>query len=382
MIDDRSHGAASTPAGVSHGESATGAGPRTGRFGPRRGFLAGVAALASGTVLGTAVDLPSPAAANLPTLGRGMKVLRTPDARFAGLPGYRFTPHYVRVAAGDSAGTRLRMHYVDERPADRAKASGQTILLLHGEPSWSYLYRHVIPPLVAAGHRCIAPDLVGFGRSDKPADRFAYNYQSHVDWLREAVFDRLDLREVTLVCHDWGGLLGLRLLAEHPHRFRRVVATNTFFPDGSQDLGTAYAIWLQISQRANPFDIGQVVERGTVTDLDPAVRAAYNAPFPDESYLQGARQFPLLIPITPDDEAAPANRRAWTVLEALQIPFLCAFGDNDYGIGEGNRILQERIPGAAGHPHPKIANAGHFIQEDQGAELAAVIDTFIRTTSR
>jgi haloalkane dehalogenase len=236
-----------------------------------------------------------------------MKVLRTPEARFEDLPDYPFTPHYVEIDARDGAGTRLRVHYVDERPSDPAKASGETVLLLHGEPSWSYLYRHVIPPLVAEGHRCVAPDLVGFGKSDKPADRFAYTYQSHVDWLEETVFDRLDLHVVTMVCQDWGGLLGLRLLAEHPDRFRRVVATNTSFPTGDEDLGGAYSTWLQISQRANPFDIGQVVERGTVTDLDPAVRAAYNAPFPDESYLQGARQFPLLVPIVPFDEAAPGE---------------------------------------------------------------------------
>jgi haloalkane dehalogenase len=308
----------------------------------------------------------------------GMKVLRTPEARFAGLPEYPFLPHYVEIDAGDGAGTRLRVHYLDERPSDPTRESGETVLLLHGEPSWSYLYRRVIPPLVAAGHRCVAPDLVGFGKSDKPADRFAYTYQNHVDWLKGTVLDRLDLRDITMVCHDWGGLLGLRLLAEHPERFRRVVATNTSFPTGDENLGGAFATWLQLSQRANPFDIGQVIDRGTVTELDPAVRAAYNAPFPDESYLQGARQFPLLVPIVPFDEAAPANRRAWTVLETLRTPFLCAFSDKDYGVGDGNRILRERIPGAAGQSHTTITNAGHFVQEDQGPALAAVINEFIQ----
>jgi haloalkane dehalogenase len=304
-----------------------------------------------------------------------MKVLRTPEARFANLPDYPFTPHYAEI----DAGTRLRVHYVDERPSDPAKASRETVLLLHGEPSWSYLYRHVIPPLVAAGHRCIAPDLVGFGKSDKPADRFTYTYQSHVDWLGQTVFERLDLR-VSMVCHDWGGLLGLRLLAEHPDRFRRVVATNTSFPTGDVDLGGAYAAWLQISQRANPFDIGQIIDRGTVTRLDPAVRAAYNAPYPDESHLQGARRFPLLVPIASFHEAAPANRQAWNVLETSQTPFLCAFSDKDYGVGDGNRILRKRIPGAAPQPHTTITNAGHFVQEDQGLELAAVINGFIDST--
>jgi haloalkane dehalogenase len=307
-------------------------------------------------------------------------VLRTPEARFEDLPDYPFTPHYVEVDAGDAAGTRLRVHYVDERPSETAKASGETVLLLHGEPSWSYLYRHVIPPLLAAGHRCIAPDLVGFGRSDKPANRFAYTYQRHVDWLRQTVFDRLDLRDVTMVCHDWGGMLGLRLLADYPGRFRRVVATNTLFPTGDEDLGRAFSRWLQYSQRANPFDIGQVVAMGSVSELDRAVRAAYNAPFVDESYLQGARQFPLLVPITPYDEASAANRQAWAVLETLQTPFLCAFSDQDYGVGDGKRILRERIPGAHGQPHTTIMNAGHFVQEDQGPQLAAVVTNFIRST--
>jgi haloalkane dehalogenase len=311
----------------------------------------------------------------------GIEVLRTPEERFGGLLDYPFMPHYVEIDAGDDVGTRLRVHYVDEQPSEKAKAPGETVLLLHGEPSWSYLYRHVIPPLVAAGHRCVAPDLIGFGRSDKPANRFVYTYQRHVDWLKEVVFDRLDLRDVTMVCHDWGGLLGLRLLADYPGRFRRVVATNTLFPTGDQDLGRAFSGWLQYSQRANPFDIGQVVEMGSVTELDGAVRAAYNAPFPDESYLQGARQFPLLVPLMPNDEASAPNRQAWAVLETLQTPFLCAFSDQDYGIGDGKRILRERIPGAHGQPHTTIMNAGHFVQEDQGPELATVVNNFIRSTA-
>lgn len=310
-----------------------------------------------------------------------MTVLRTHEERFGDLPDYPFTPHYVEVAAGDGSDTRLRVHYIDERPSDPATASGETVLLLHGNPSWSFLYRHVIPPLMAAGHRCVAPDLVGFGKSDKPADRFDYTYQRHVDWLREVVFDRLALTAVTMVCQDWGGLLGLRLLAEHPNRFRRVVAANTLFPTGDEDLGGQLSFWLQYSQRANPFDVGEVVERGTVTTLDPAVRAAYNAPFPDESHLQGARQFPLLLPIAPHDEAAPANRQAWSVLENLQVPFLCAFSDQDYGVGDGARILPARVAGAVDQSHTTITGAGHFLQEDRPAEFAAVIDNFIASTS-
>ncbi|MGW0810842.1 haloalkane dehalogenase [Nonomuraea sp. NPDC002799] len=311
---------------------------------------------------------------------QGIQVLRTPEERFEGLADYPFAPHYVEIDANDGAGTRLRVHYVDERPSDPAKASGETVLLLHGEPTWSYIYRHIIPPLVAAGHRCVAPDLVGFGKSDKAGHRFDYTYQRHVGWLTETVLDRLDLHDITLVGQDWGGLLGIRMVAENPDRFRRVLATNTSFPTGEEELVAGFAIWLQLSQRSNPFDIAKVIDRGTVNELDPAVGAAYNAPFPDESYLQGARQFPLLIPITPFDEAAIANRKAWEVLENLRTPFLVAFSDRDYGVGGGPDSLRNRIAGAAGQAHTTIENAGHFVQEDKGPELTAIIDTFINST--
>lgn len=303
--------------------------------------------------------------------------LRTPDARFDGLPDYPFESHYVAIDAGDDAGSQLRVHYIDERPGP-ADASGETVLLLHGEPTWSYLYRHIIPPLVAAGHRCVAPDLVGFGKSDKPTDRFAYTYQAHVDWLRETVIDRLDLRDVTMVGHDWGGLLGLRLLAEHPDRFRRVVAASTSLPTGDREPSGPLSIWLQLSQRANPFEAGAVVDRGTVTQLDPAVRAAYNAPFPDERYLQGARQFPLLIPLTPYDDATVPNREAWSVLRTLSIPFLYVHADSDWGVGEGRTTLRDGVPGAQ---EIVIDDAGHFLQEDRGPWLATVIGDFIHSTS-
>ncbi|WP_426514759.1 haloalkane dehalogenase [Dactylosporangium sp. McL0621] len=298
-------------------------------------------------------------------------------------------PHYVHV---DGTGIPLRMHYVDERPT-ATQPSGETIVLLHGEPSWSYLYRHVIPLLAAAGHRCIAPDLIGFGRSDKPASGFAYTYQRHVDWLREALFDQLELHDMTMVCHDWGGLIGLRLLAEHPDRFRRVVASNTYLPTGDQDVGRAFHAWLQYSQRVNPFDAGTVVEAGTTGDLSAAVKAGYNAPFPDEAYQQGARQFPLLVPITAYDDATAANRAAWAVLQTLSTPFLCAFSDHvillpqapntddpSYAVSEPDKWFRERIPGAHGQPHTTIANAGHFVQEDQGPAFAAIINSFIEST--
>jgi haloalkane dehalogenase len=305
-----------------------------------------------------------------------MHVLRTPDDRFDDLPGYPFDPHYAEIDAGDGHGTTLRAHYVDE---SAGQPSGETVLLLHGEPTWSYLWRNVIPPLVAAGHRCVAPDLVGFGRSDKPTDRFDYTYQSHIDWLRRLVFDVLDLDDITLVCHDWGGLLGLRLLAEHPGRFRRVVATNTMLPAGDQDMGPFFLFWLQSSQRSNPFSVGEVVTRNhrSGKEIDPRVLAAYDAPFPGEPYLQGARQFPLLVPISPQDEAAGPNRDAWAVLERLEISFLCAYGELDPVSRVHGEKMAERIPGAKGQPHVTIPGAGHFVQEDQPGPLTQAIADFI-----
>jgi len=293
-----------------------------------------------------------------------MDVLRTPDERFADLPGYPFAPHYVEVDG-------LRLHYVDEGP--RAAAP---VLLLHGEPSWSYLYRTMIPPLVAAGQRCIAPDLAGFGRSDKPAARADYTYQRHVDWLR-GVLERLDLRAATLVCQDWGGLLGLRLVAEHPERFARVVAANTFLPTGDSAPSPAFLAWREYSQATPHFHAGGILKGGCATALPDAVIAAYNAPFPDERYLAGARQFPLLVPIAPDDPASAANRAAWDALRRWRKPFLTAFSDRDPVTAGFDQVFQRDIPGAQGQPHTTIANAGHFLQEDQGETLAQVVISFI-----
>jgi haloalkane dehalogenase len=310
------------------------------------------------------------------TTEQDIRVLRTPESRFANLPDYPFEPHYVAVDGG-----RLRMHYLDERPEH---PSGETVLLLHGNPSWSYLYRRVIPPLVQAGHRCVAVDLIGFGRSDKLADRHLYTYDRHLGWLREAVLDRLDLREVTMVCHDWGGALGLPLLAAHPERFRRVVATNTGLSTGDEDLGPGWpmmAAWLQSSQRTHPFLPSAIVQAMTVTELGPEVLAAYDAPYPDEPYVTGVRQFPLLIPISPQDAYTPALRAAWDVLETLELPFLCAFSDQDHVTRGDHTALSERIPGARRLAHPTITGAGHFLQEDAGPALAAVVEQFIRSTS-
>jgi haloalkane dehalogenase len=293
-----------------------------------------------------------------------METLRTPDDRFASLPGYPFAPHYTETNG-------IRIHYVDEGPRGAAP-----VLMLHGEPSWSYLYRKMIPIVVEAGFRAVAPDLVGFGRSDKPVRREDYTYQRHVDWMRH-VLTALDLRDVTLVCQDWGGLLGLRLVAEHPERFARVVTANTFLPTGDVPAGPAFLAWKEYSQTTPKFHAGGIVRGGCVSDLPPDVVAAYDAPFPDDRYKAGARQFPTLVPVTPDDPAAPANRKAWEALERWTKPWLTAFSDQDPVTRGGDRIFQERIPGAKGRKHTTIAGGGHFLQEDKGEELARVVIDFI-----
>jgi haloalkane dehalogenase len=305
-----------------------------------------------------------------------MDVLRTPDDRFDGLPDFPFEPHYVEVPRGDGTNETLRMHYLDEGPRDAT----ETVLLLHGEPSWSFLYRTMIPVITAAGFRAVAPDLAGFGRSDKPAAREDYTYQRHVDWVR-AVIEALDLRHLTLVCQDWGGLIGLRLAAEDAGRFARVVAANTFLPTGDIPPGQAFLGWQNFSQTTPDFAIGQIISLGTTTDLTPEVIAGYDAPFPDESYKAGARQFPMLVPTTPDDPASAPNRAAWAVLEQSKQPFLTAFSDADPITAGGDQVLQGRIPGTANQPHTTIAGGGHFLQEDRGPELARVVVDFINATA-
>ena len=303
-----------------------------------------------------------------------MDILRTPDDRFEDLPGFPFVPHYVDVDAG--GGARLRIHYLDEGPSD-----GEVVLLLHGEPTWSYLYRTMIPHLVAAGLRAVALDLVGFGRSDKPANRSDYTYRSHVDWTWAAV-DAIGLDAITLVCQDWGGLIGLRLVGEHPERFARVVAANTFLPTGDRPPGDAFLAWQRFSQDAPDFRVGRIVHGGCVTDLAPDIVAAYDAPFPDDTYQQGARQFPLLVPTRPDDPAAPANRAAWDALRSFERPFLCAFSDSDAITRGGDRVFRAEVPGAAGQAHTTVTGAGHFLQEDRGPELARVVAEFVAANPR
>lgn len=291
-----------------------------------------------------------------------MKVLRTPDDRFADLPGFPWAAQYAETSGG------LRVAYVDEGPRD-----APVVLLLHGEPSWSYLWRHVVPPLLDAGLRVVAPDLIGFGRSDKPADEADYTYAGHVEWLRSVLFDRLDLAGITLVCQDWGGLLGLRLVAEHTGRFARVVLANTGLPDGTARLPDEWWAFRDFVARTPDLPVGFLVARGCATTLPPEVVAAYDAPFPDATYKAGARAFPDLIPQTLDDPATPANQAAWRLLETFDRPLLCAFSDGDPITRDADRAFRERVPGAQGQPHTTVGGAGHFLQEDRGAELGAVV---------
>ena len=290
-----------------------------------------------------------------------MEKLRTPDDRFADLPDYAFPPNYAEVGDG------LRVHFVDEGPRD-----GRPVLMMHGEPSWSYLYRHMIPPVVAAGHRAIAPDLIGFGKSDKPSELSDYSYAKHVDWMTEW-FDGLDLDGVVLFCQDWGGLIGLRLVAARPDRFSAVVAGNTMLPTGEGTPSEAFLKWQEFSQTVPEFPTGNILQGATVRELSAAEVAAYDAPYPDEGYKSGARIFPALVPTSPDQAGAPANRVAWETLGKWDKPFVTCFSDQDPVTRGGDRIFQKRIPGTKGQPHRTIQDGGHFLQEDKPGELAELI---------
>ncbi|WP_428263703.1 haloalkane dehalogenase [Haliangium sp.] len=302
-----------------------------------------------------------------------MDILRTPDERFADLPGYPFAPHYVDVGG-------VRIHYLDEGPAaDAPAAAAGPVLLLHGEPSWSYLYRTMIPVLTAAGLRAVAPDLVGFGRSDKPAAQSDYTYQRHVDWMR-GFLDATELTDITLFCQDWGGLIGLRLVAEHPDRFARVITANTFLPTGDRRPPDAFLAWQQYAKTTPELHVGGIIQRATTTQLSDEIIAAYDAPFPDDSYKAGARVFPALVPTAPDDPASEPNRRAWKVLEQWTKPWLTAFSDQDPITRGADAVFHKLIPGAQGQPHTTIEGGGHFLQEDRGPEIARVIVDFVRAT--
>jgi haloalkane dehalogenase len=294
-----------------------------------------------------------------------MHILRTPDERFRDLPGWHWEPRYAEVG---EHGAEARMAFIDEGPGQ-----ARPVLLLHGEPSWSYLYRKMVPPLLDAGLRVIAPDLIGFGRSDKPAAVEDYTYARHLRWLTDLVVGHLDLYDAVLFCQDWGGLLGLRLVAEHPERFAAVIASNTMLPTGDHDPGAAFRAWREFALTAKGFEVGRIVDGGTSCQLSPQEIAAYDAPFPADSYKAGARKFPALVPITPDDPEAAPNRAAWEVLSRWEKPFVCAFGDSDPITGGADRVLKKLIPGAAGQPHVTVQGAAHFSQEDAADVLAQVV---------
>jgi len=296
-----------------------------------------------------------------------MKAVRTPDERFVDLPGYDFAPHYVEIGG-------LRMHYVDEGPED-----ADPVLLLHGEPSWSYLYRKMIPPLVNAGHRVLAPDLIGFGKSDKPVTQSDYSYAGHVDWMRQFVA-ALDLHSITLFCQDWGSLIGLRVAAENGQRFDRIALGNGFLPTGDEEFPRAFKIWRAFARWSPWFPIGRIIQSGTVHALSKEEMAAYDAPFPSAKYKAGARAFPTLVPTEHDNVSSEDNRQAWEMLSRFEKPFLTTFSNRDPITRGGERPFQERVPGATDQPHVKIRNAGHFLQEDKGEELADVLVNFIEAT--
>jgi haloalkane dehalogenase len=286
-----------------------------------------------------------------------MESLRTPDERFASLPDFPFSPRYAKVGDG------LRMHYLDEGPRD-----GAQILLLHGEPTWSFLYRKMIPILVRGGLRVIAPDLIGFGRSDKPVDPAAYTYARHVGWVR-ALIEELDLVDATLFGQDWGSLIGLRLAAEQQARFSRIVIANGFLPTADRPSNSAFRMWRSFARWSPLFPVGRIVSAGCVRKLSSEVRAAYDAPFPTRAHLAGARVFPALVPTEADDPATAANRAAWEVLGRWDKPFLTLFGKDDPILGRADRRLQTHIPGAKDQPHERFWG-GHFVQEDRGDHLA------------
>lgn len=296
-----------------------------------------------------------------------MQVLRTPDERFEGLDGWPYAPRYATLI--DADGTALRLHYVDEGPPD-----GAVVLLMHGEPSWAYLYRRVIAGLAARGRRVIAPDLIGFGRSDKPAARDDYTYERHVAWM-DQWFVLLELTDVTLFCQDWGGLIGLRLVAARPDCFAGVVAGNTGLPTGG-GMTDGFKAWRDFSQSVPQFPVGFIVNGGTGRDLSPAEVAAYDAPFPDEHYKEGARQFPVLVPVAPEQASVTENKAAWKVLEGFCKPFLTVFSDGDAVTRGGEKVFQDRVPGAKGQPHATLPG-GHFLQEDSPDQIVAAIDGMI-----
>ena len=294
------------------------------------------------------------------TLPLRADAVRTPDARFAQLDDFPYEPRYTAVDG-------YRMAHVEAGPP-----AGPAVLCLHGEPTWSYLYRHVMRPLAAAGRRVIAPDLIGFGRSDKPTASATYTYARHVAWMR-AWIEAHDLSHLTLVCQDWGSLIGLRVAMELPDRFDAIVISNGGLPTGHGKVPVAFRLWAAFARWSPVFPIGRIVASGCVRRLSAAERAAYDAPFPDDRYLAGARTFPRLVPVAADQDGSAENRAAWEQLRRWQKPFLTAFTTRDPITRGGYRRFQAEVPGARGRAHVTIHAAGHFVQEDAGDQLAAAV---------
>jgi haloalkane dehalogenase len=297
-----------------------------------------------------------------------LKILRTPDDRFRDLPGYGFSPHYFDVADD------LRLHYVDEGPSN-----GTPILMLHGEPSWSFLYRKMIPAFASAGFRAVAPDLIGFGKSDKPADPSDYSYAKHVAWITTWL-DAINLRNAILLCQDWGSLIGLRVAMENQDRFAAIVVANGFLPTARQSVPLAFRAWRAFAAFSPVFPIGRIVASGCVSKLSRDIVAAYDAPFPSDAYKAGARIFPKLVPTSENDPAVPANRAAWDALGKWEKPFLTLFGKNDPILGRADGMLQRHVPGSKDQPHERFWG-GHFVQEDRGDYLAEQIVRWTKSWS-
>jgi haloalkane dehalogenase len=293
-----------------------------------------------------------------------MKILRTPEERFKNLPNYPFRPNYFNIDG-------IRIHFIDEGPKE-----AEVILLMHGEPSWSFLYRYMIPILNDSGFRTVAPDLVGFGRSDKPTEQIDHTYHRHVKWISNWV-QSLDLKRITLFCQNWGSLIGLRVAIENQERFNRIVLSNGGLPTGEQRMSDAFLEWRDFSRNSPNFNVGRIIQGATTTKLTEDILKGYNAPFPDDSYKAGARIMPSLVPITPEDPEHEANKEAHEKFKIWKKPFLTAFSDKDPITRGGERYWQKIVPGAQGQNHITIKNAGHFVQEDKGPELASIIIEFI-----
>ena len=293
-----------------------------------------------------------------------MEILRTPSEKFENLKDWPYEAKYYVINSeyGD-----IRVHYIDE-----GSENTDTVLLIHGEPSWGYLYRHMVNPLVEKGKRVVVPDLPGFGKSDKLSLRDGYTYEKYVKWMSDWLVN-LDFTNITLFGQDWGGLIGLRLATAYPDRFSKIIAANTFLPTGDYDPGEAFLKWKEYSQTVEDFHVGGIIKGGTVRDISQDIIEAYNAPFPDDTYKEAARQFPTLVPVTPDDPSSQVNRDAWEKLKEWDKPFLCAFSDSDPVMAGVDKAFIKLVPGTKDMPHTTIERAGHFLQEDNPEDCVKAI---------